>query len=319
MWSVEYAVHTTTVDVGSTTAPKELFRGANGVTKRARGEKNRAGADVPEEPGCELTSGPDIVRHLYSTRPGNKVRPVIIGTWNLETYAPRDSVRGERQSRALSRHDADLWFLTELHADWAIDGHSIHFSAPRPEAPVTRRKAAISSRWDLKPIPKRDDPVEGRFCMARVLDPSTRKSILAVCTVLPWRGATPHWRELLNRDLTFAEAFTHVLDYVVQRIHEERLEGEAVIWGGDLDQSLAGRDYVGSLIGRVALTNAFDDLELKVPTMHLPAHIDAHPAIDHIAIPATWQLQKPPGVHKPVHETKPLSDHALYIVEASPL
>jgi endonuclease/exonuclease/phosphatase family metal-dependent hydrolase len=242
---------------------------------------------------------------------------LIIGTWNLEAYASRLSARGEQQTRALSQHDADLWFLTELHADWAIDGHSIHFAAPRPEAPETHRKAAISTAWPMTPIPRRGNPVEGRLSMARILEPSTDETILAVCSVLPWRGATPRWRDLLDRDVTFADVFVHVLDYVVNRIHEERRDGEAVIWGGDFNQALAGRDYVGSNAGRAALASAFEDLKLQVPTMFLPAHIEAHPAIDHIAVPVTWELQGAPQVHRPFHGPRPLSDHALYVVEAA--
>lgn len=247
----------------------------------------------------------------------SKGHSLLIGTWNLETYASRSSTRGQRQVRALSACDADLWFLTELHADLSLEGHAVHLSATRPEAPATRREAAISSRWELTPIPEQSDPVEGRLSMARLVDPTTGQRLLAVCTVLPWRGATPHWRTVLGQDLTFAEAFTHVLDYVVQRIREERRAGEALIWGGDFNQALTGRDYVGSTIGRAALMRAFGELGLQVPTRDLPAHIDAHPAIDHIAIPADWRLQAPPQVQRPFHKSTALSDHALYLVQAA--
>lgn len=126
---------------------------------------------------------------------------MILGTWNLEVYASPRSRRGSQQIEALLHHDADVWFLTELHADHTLPGHTLAYAPPRQEAPLVRRKAAIASRWPMESIRGEDDPVEGRLCMARLHSPETGESLLAVCSVLPWRGATPHWRELLGQNL----------------------------------------------------------------------------------------------------------------------
>jgi hypothetical protein len=246
------------------------------------------------------------------------IRAMILGTWNLEVYASPDSRKGRRQVDVLRQHDADLWFLTELHADFAVPGQATHFSQPRDEADPIRRKAAISTSWPIEPIPANDNPVEGRLAMARVYPPGGEDSVLAVCSVLPWRGATPHWRRLLGHHLAYGDVFAYLLDYVVRRIHAERRSGENVLWGGDFNQALIGRDYVGTLQGRAALLRAFDDMGLQVPTQYLRAQIEEHPAIDHIAIPSGWPVAAPPGTHVPTYEGRALSDHALYLVETAP-
>jgi endonuclease/exonuclease/phosphatase family metal-dependent hydrolase len=244
-----------------------------------------------------------------------EIPAMILGTWNLEVYPPPHSRKGRQQVDALHHHDADLWFLTELHADLAVSAQAIHFSQPRDEANPDWRKATISTRWPIEPIPADDSPVEGRLAMARVYPPGCEGSVLAVCSVLPWRGATPHWRRLLGSHLTYRDVYAHLLDYVVRRIHAERQPGENVIWGGDFNQALIGRDYVGTLHGRAGLLRAFDEMELQVPTRDLPAKTVNHPAIDHIAIPAGWHVVTPPATQVPTLESRSLSDHALYLVE----
>lgn len=217
--------------------------------------------------------------------------------------------------RALREYPADLWFLTEVHSDWHIEGQSISFSARRPDASPTARMAAISPRWETAPIDHGANPVDGYIAMARVRLPEHRGSALAISSVLPWRGAAPSLRLILGLDAPFAEIFDHVLDHTVGRIRQHRRVGEPVIWGGDFNQALSGRDYVGTSSGRERLREAFESLDLQAPTDGLPAHIDIHPAIDHIAIPKDWIVKVPPSLARPEHATKRLSDHALYRVE----
>jgi endonuclease/exonuclease/phosphatase family metal-dependent hydrolase len=220
-------------------------------------------------------------------------------------------------SQELHRHPVDVWFLTELHADWEVEGQSICFAPPRTEAPIFRRKAAIATSWRMDILPSGDNPVEGRKCLARLIEPVTGKTVLAASTVLPWRGVTTHWRKILNREMSYAEVFSYVLDYMVQRIEKERRLGESVIWGGDFNQGLSGRDYVGTHLGRAALRAGFDRLGLQVPTQDLPALIKNHPAIDHIAVPWDWSIVAPPAIRRPLRNGKPLSDHGLYLVETT--
>jgi hypothetical protein len=54
---------------------------------------------------------------------------------------------------------------------------------------------------------------------------------------------------------------------------------------------------------------------LQVPTMQLAALIEEHPAIDHIALPSDWKLIGEPLRVCAERNGRPLSDHALYLVE----
>ncbi len=245
---------------------------------------------------------------------------MILGTWNLETYAPPRSTRSQAQRGVLEHLGADVWFLTELHCDWYLDDHNMLYSVARPEAPESHRKAAIATRWSMEPIINADQPhpFDGRLSMARISPPGTSQSLLAVCTVLPWRGATPLWKQHLGAHLSYAEIYVGLLHYVVTRIEAERKAAEPVLWGGDFNQGLHGRDYVGTLQGREATMRAFAQLGLQVPTQFLAASIVAHPAIDHLAVPATWRIDAVPEIHRPRHGEKPLSDHALYRVSVEP-
>jgi len=241
---------------------------------------------------------------------------MILGTWNLETYPSPSSPKGMAMQTVLNGHAADVWFLTELHADFHLHAYHVAFSAPRIDAPPSFRKAAIASRFPLQRIPGLDHPAEGRLCLARLILPDTNETMLAVSTAVPWRGATPQWRAILGQEVSYADVYEAVLMYMVARVREERLPGEDVIWGGDFNQGLVGRDYVGTLRGREALTRAFDSFGLSVPTRNQAALIRNHPAIDHIAIPATWPGNtETAAVYRPMRKGRHLSDHALYLVD----
>lgn len=171
----------------------------------------------------------------------------------------------------------------------------------------------------MEPIPATDDPAESWVCLARISDAAAQKSVLAVSSVLPWRSLAPEERYFQGKDMSYFEAFHHVLAYTVRRITEERRPGEDVVWGGDFNQSLSGRDYVGTARGRAQLLWASEQFGLRALTSDAPAMIHDRPAIDHIFVPSGWVVQDRLAIHCPTRDGKPLSDHALYIVEASPL
>jgi hypothetical protein len=58
--------------------------------------------------------------------------------------------------------------------------------------------------------------------------------------------------------------------------------------GGDWNQALEGRDYVGSLGGRKGILELVNDSRLSVPTTTLGSASKGQRAIDHIAIPISW-------------------------------
>ncbi len=67
----------------------------------------------------------------------------------------------------------------------------------------------------------------------------------------------------------------------------ENLRGvESLVWGGDWNHAMTGREYAGSIGGRRAILGAVEQLGLEVPTAGLPHAIDGLLTIDHIAVPA---------------------------------
>jgi hypothetical protein len=83
-----------------------------------------------------------------------------------------------------------------------------------------------------------------------------------------------------------------------------------LVWGGDRNQSLDGRESAGSLGGRQHLLAAIDKLGLQVATTNLPHRLDGLLSIDHIGV----------GVERLVTGVEHLSavglsDHDCYVVD----
>jgi hypothetical protein len=85
--------------------------------------------------------------------------------------------------------------------------------------------------------------------------------------------------------------------------------------GGDFNQGLSGRDYVGTRQNRATLVGIMEKLELQTPTVNSGALIEGHPAIDLIALPSSWTLRPEPRRFCPERNGRHLSDHALYLVQ----
>jgi endonuclease/exonuclease/phosphatase family metal-dependent hydrolase len=87
----------------------------------------------------------------------------------------------------------------------------------------------------------------------------------------------------------------------------------SLVWGGDWNHALQGREYAGSQGGRAAITTALDELGLVVPTAELPHPIEGLLSIDHVAVP---QGTKATGARViAAHAGKRLSDHDAYVVD----
>lgn len=158
---------------------------------------------------------------------------MILGTWNLEVYPSLHASKGKAMRDVLRAHRADIWFLTELHANFTLDGYHTSYSASRDKAPVHQRKTAITSRLPMTALESRSHPAEGRICLGRLLDTCTEETLLAASTALPCRSKAPYFRTLFGDHLSYAEICQYMLEYFADRINEERRPGEALIWGGD--------------------------------------------------------------------------------------
>jgi hypothetical protein len=211
---------------------------------------------------------------------------VRIGTWNL---AGRWS--DEHRSLLLDA-DCDVWLLTEVNERTSLPGYALHTTqscmAPR------RRWAAIASRL---PMASSSDPHPASA--AAQIGATTY-----VSSILPWKscGSRPPWVGTRHVDKT-AKTIDDLLLFL--------RAAESLVWGGDWNHALTGKEYAGSQGGRRAILAALDELGLDVPTAGLPHRIDGLLSIDHIAVPhdsstsATRLLAE--------HDGKRLSDHDAYV------
>ncbi|HEU5038887.1 MAG TPA: endonuclease/exonuclease/phosphatase family protein [Nocardioides sp.] len=211
-----------------------------------------------------------------------------IGTWNL---AGRWS---DVHASFLLDLDCDVLLLTEVSDRVLLPGYSLHLGGP--EMARRRRWAGIASRVPPTPLP---DP-HPASAMA-VVDGWTYCS-----SILPWRsaGRREPWAGARHAEWTAA-----CVAELLQNVPSDRL-----IWGGDWNHALCGREHAGSIAGRSAILAALEKLDLVVPTADLPHHIPGLLSIDHIAVPRGTRAQaRAVGA---MLDGRRLSDHEAYVLDA---
>lgn len=211
-----------------------------------------------------------------------------VGTWNL---AGRWS---HERADFIAEQRCDVWLLTEVRDDVDIDGYHGHFSEG---VMVGRRRwAAILSQ---QPLQARPDPHQASA--AAEVDGITYCS-----SILPWRscGSKPPWVGFKHSDKT---------DAAVKEL-VEALPRTELVWGGDWNHALSGKEHAGSAGGRGHVLAAMTTLGLKAPTGTLPHRIDGLLTIDHIAVP---DHRKVIGAHRVQarRNGRNLSDHDAYVVD----
>lgn len=212
-----------------------------------------------------------------------------IGTWNLAGRWSDD------HRSLLIEADCDVWLLTEVNERTSLPGHAIHLSDARMAA--RRRWAAVASRL---PIASSPDP--HRASASAQVGATTY-----VSSVLPWKSARsgPVWVGDRHADKT-----ANAVNDLLLRMRA----APSLVWGGDWNHALTGREYAGSKAGRASITSALDELGLVVPTAELPHAIDGLLSIDHVAVPAGWEATARRVVAE--CDGKRLSDHDAYVVDA---
>jgi len=210
-----------------------------------------------------------------------------IGTWNLDNRWSR------AHAALLLAHDCDVWLLTEVRHDVALNGYSRHVS----EGAMARgqRWAGVLARM---PVTPQHDPHAASA--SAVVDGVTYCS-----TILPWRGCGPHpWGDGTTAERT-ATALTGLL---------ASLPRDGLVWGGDWNHGLVGPERAGSFAGRIHIERALDILGLQIPTRDLPHQRAGLATIDHIAVPKTATIVE--AIRVPAQGPRGLlSDHDAYVVE----
>ena len=213
-----------------------------------------------------------------------------IGTWNLAGRWSSGHLELLRRARC------EVWLLTEVSEDTALPGYAVHGTSARMAS--RRRWAAVASRLPAASLP---DP-HPASAAAQV------GGLTFVSSILPWKGASSRspWVGARHADKTVA-----AVDDLVLRLRTY----PRLVWGGDWNHALVGREYAGSMAGRASVTAALAELGLTAATTDLPHRIDGLLTIDHVAVPASAPT---PAVASRVPAQvggKRLSDHDAYVVE----
>jgi endonuclease/exonuclease/phosphatase family metal-dependent hydrolase len=214
---------------------------------------------------------------------------VRIGTWNLAGRWSDDHLS------LLLDADCDVWLLTEVNERTSLPGFAIHLSDVTMAA--RRRWAAVASR-----LPMASSPDPHPASAAVQIGATTY-----VSSVLPWKGCAsrPPWVGDRHADKTL-----NAVDDLLLRLRA----APSLVWGGDWNHALTGREYAGSKAGRASITAALDELGLVVPTTELPHAIEGLLSIDHVAVPAGLAATARRVVAE--CDGKRLSDHDAYVVAA---
>lgn len=191
--------------------------------------------------------------------------------------------------------DCDVWLLTEVDERTSLPGYAIHATQSRMAA--RRHWAAVVSR-----LPMTSSPDPHPASAAAQIGATTY-----ISSILPWKacGSRPPWSGQRH-----AEKTANAVDDLLLGLRAAR----SVVWGGDWNHALSGKEYAGSQGGRHAILEALDLLGLDVPTSELPHRIDGLLSIDHIAVPHGWSTSATRLVAE--HSDTRLSDHDAYAVDA---
>ncbi len=213
-----------------------------------------------------------------------------IGTWNVEHRLMTAS-----HERLIADQKCDVWLLTELNGKWVhSDGKRVLDFHCHLSTGVMGRKqhwAAVLSILPLTPVAE-PHPASA----AAIVNGMTYCS-----TILPWRSANGSpWIGSFHSDRTGAAVKTLL----------EKLPTSDLVWGGDWNHSLVGKEYAGSIGGRKHVLEAVEKLKLKVPTTDLLHRGDYCNAIDHIGVPNLWIVKSAERIR-----ADGLSDHDAYVVE----
>ncbi len=211
-----------------------------------------------------------------------------VGTWNLE-----GKWSNEHLSLLLGL-DCDVLLLTEVSEMVAAPGHLLHLGEANMAS--RRRWAGVMVRGDdLQPM--RDPHPASAMAISR--------GFTFCSSILPWSGSggKSPWIGDNHLERT-ADAVAALLT---------SLPRTDLVWGGDWNHAMSGREWCGSKAGRDHIHRALHELKLRVPTADLAHRNPELLAIDHIAVPVDSTVVGTGRVD--ASGPPPLSDHDAYVVE----
>lgn len=217
-----------------------------------------------------------------------KIIHMRIGTWNLAGHWSTDHLE------LLSRQECDVLLLTEVHPEASLPGMHVHRTS-QPMGELKTWAAIFSKAGSVLVEP---DPHWATVAV-RIGD------LTVISSVLPWRSRGPEWG-----GSTMVEDLQRTLAPIRAQVDE------ATVWGGDWNQALEGREYVGTLDGRKQILELLNASRLSVPTRSLGSAAAGHRSIDHIAVPVSWDVDAAYRVPAEAQGQR-LSDHDMYVISAN--
>ena len=216
-----------------------------------------------------------------------------IGVWNVE-----NRLMTEKHQELILKQECDVWLLTEVNRKWADEAGTkiLHFNSHLSKEVMGRNQhwAAVLSVSELAGL---DAPHPASA--AAVI-----KGVTYCSTILPWRGlqanAAP-WQGSNHSEMT---------EYALKTLLS-KLPTSDLVWGGDWNHSLIGKEHAGSMGGRNHLLEAVKRLGLNVPTTGLSHRGNYCHAIDHVGVPLSWKVESVNRI-----DAEGLSDHDAYVVQA---
>jgi len=227
-----------------------------------------------------------------------------IATWNV-AYA-RGKKANQRRRAVLDEVNADVWILTETHADLAPGNGYTPFSSQERINIVNRSVVSGSSWvtiWARDALRPRRLQVTDEMRTAACSLETNRGPFWAFGTVLPW--------------YTDRERDSVAVEVVRQRKDWLRFRSEIGPLGcvaGDFNVDLGGgRHYYGSKESKLAVQDSLDALDLVAVTdfRHTKSVQTNYGLIDHIAVSSSISsLGHPPHIWAKTDEQgEYLSDH----------
>lgn len=216
-------------------------------------------------------------------------RTLRVGTWNLAgRWTPEHAALIEDAG-------CDVWMLTEVSERVAIEGWNLH---------LTERLMAPKRRWA---------GVLSTSPLTALLDPHPASALATVAGVTFCSSILP-WRSCGEQDPWVGDRHSLKTENAVKQLLTNLRGVRPLVWGGDWNHALTGREYAGSIAGRASIQGALEELRLRAVTTEMPHQIDGLLSIDHLAIGPGLTASRAEHLVAAADGVR-LSDHDAYLMD----
>lgn len=233
-----------------------------------------------------------------------------LATWNLERGGRTQAAR-PAQEEVLRNLTADVIVLTEPPASYKSTA-GVVTSPPLRTGPNGSEAWVAIVGSSVEPIAF-DVPYERTAVAARVSVSGV--AVIVYGTVLPWLAVTNHAPELVQDGENSFAAFNRVLAEQANDVIElRRLYDLPVLWMGDFNQSVSGKNFGGSNDRRDLLNKTLESLGMSAWNGEAAHAMSDLCAVDLICGPHECVVTEQ-GRIDPVQGKLTMSDHAGYWIE----